>query len=97
MRPDGIAVLDFGGQNCHLIAGRIRDLKVYSDMLLGGAGPEELRALEGRMVLKGLILSGGPASMMALPVEIARSYLALWASRWRRERISPKRPEVLYG
>ena len=63
MRPDGIAVLDFGGQYCHLIARRIRDLRVYSEILPGDAGPEELRALGDRMVLKGLILSGGPASI----------------------------------
>ena len=63
MRPDGIAVLDFGGQYCHLIARRIRDLEVYSEVLPGDAGPDELRALGDRMVLKGLILSGGPASI----------------------------------
>ncbi|RLI06399.1 GMP synthase (glutamine-hydrolyzing), partial [Candidatus Bathyarchaeota archaeon] len=63
MRPDGIAVLDFGGQYCHLIARRIRELHVYSEILPGDAGSDELRALEDRMALKGLILSGGPASI----------------------------------
>jgi len=38
-----------------------------------------------------------PASMIALSAEMARSYLALRASRWRRERTFPRRPEVLYG
>ena len=38
-----------------------------------------------------------PASMIALSAEMARSYLALWKSRWRGERISLKKPGALYG
>ncbi len=63
MRPDGIAVLDFGGQYCHLIARRVRELHVYSEVLPGDASAEELRGLGERMALKGIILSGGPASV----------------------------------
>ena len=63
MRPDGIAVLDFGGQYCHLIARRIRELHVFSEIVPGDVDAEELKALEGHMALRGLVLSGGPASV----------------------------------
>jgi len=52
-----ITVLDAGGQYCHLIARRIRELGVYADVK-----PSETPAaeLKGRM---GLIVSGGPSSV----------------------------------
>jgi GMP synthase (glutamine-hydrolysing) len=50
-------VLDAGGQYCHLIARRVRDLGVYAEVR-----PSETPAYElaGR---KGLIISGGPSSV----------------------------------
>ena len=54
-----IAVLDSGGQYCHLIARKIRELGVYAEILPIDVDPEELRAY------KGVILSGGPASVYA--------------------------------
>jgi GMP synthase (glutamine-hydrolysing) len=52
-----ITVLDAGGQYCHLIARKIRELGVYADVR-----PSETAAadLAGR---KGLIISGGPSSV----------------------------------
>jgi GMP synthase (glutamine-hydrolysing) len=52
-----ITVLDAGGQYCHLIARKIRDLGVYADVK-----PSETPASElaGR---KGIIISGGPDSV----------------------------------
>jgi GMP synthase (glutamine-hydrolysing) len=52
-----ITVLDAGGQYCHLIARKIRDLGVYADVK-----PSETLAAEltGR---KGIIISGGPDSV----------------------------------
>jgi GMP synthase (glutamine-hydrolysing) len=52
-----ITVLDAGGQYCHLIARKIRDLGVYADVK-----PSETPAsdLAGR---KGIIISGGPDSV----------------------------------
>jgi GMP synthase (glutamine-hydrolysing) len=54
-----ITVLDAGGQYCHLIARKIRDLGVYADVK-----PSETPAAElvGR---KGIIISGGPDSVYA--------------------------------
>jgi len=62
-RPDTILVLDFGGQYCHLIARRIREFHVYSEILPGDVGLEDIMKLRDRMVVKGMILSGGPASV----------------------------------
>ncbi|MHA1885338.1 MAG: glutamine-hydrolyzing GMP synthase [Promethearchaeota archaeon] len=56
---DTIIVLDFGGQYCHLIARRIRDLGVYSEILHFDSDLAEIKALKP----KGIILSGGPSSV----------------------------------
>jgi GMP synthase (glutamine-hydrolysing) len=52
-----ITVLDAGGQYCHLIARKIRDLGVYAEVRASDTPASELR---GR---KGLIISGGPDSV----------------------------------
>jgi GMP synthase (glutamine-hydrolysing) len=57
--PDTIAVLDFGGQYTQLIARRVRELGVYSEILSCREPPE--RVLAGGY--RGVILSGGPASV----------------------------------
>ena len=62
-KPDAVAVLDFGGQYCHLIARRVRELHVYSEIVPGDVGLEEVLELADRVNLKGLILSGGPSSV----------------------------------
>jgi GMP synthase (glutamine-hydrolysing) len=56
---DTILVLDFGGQYCHLIARRIRDLGVYSEILPFNATIEKIKTVNP----KGIILSGGPNSV----------------------------------
>jgi GMP synthase (glutamine-hydrolysing) len=56
---DKIAVLDFGGQYTQLIARRIRDLGVYSE-IVPCTEPWESVLAAG---YKGLILSGGPSSV----------------------------------
>lgn len=60
---DCIAILDFGSQYTQLIARRIRELRVYSEILPSGASPEQILALRP----KGIILSGGPKSPTADP------------------------------
>ncbi|MBN1130803.1 MAG: glutamine-hydrolyzing GMP synthase [Chitinispirillaceae bacterium] len=55
---DTIAVIDFGGQYAHLIANRIRRLGVYSEIAQPDAAPASLKKH------KGIILSGGPASVL---------------------------------
>ena len=56
---DKIAVIDFGGQYTQLIARRIRELGVYSEILPCTQAPESLLAAGYR----GIILSGGPSSV----------------------------------
>ncbi|MBP1976840.1 GMP synthase (glutamine-hydrolyzing) [Cohnella thailandensis] len=56
-----IVVLDFGGQYNQLIARRIRDLGVYSELLPYNTSADKLRALNP----KGIVFSGGPASVYA--------------------------------
>ncbi len=54
-----IAVLDYGSQYTQLIARRIREAHVYCEILPNDVAPERLFRPE----LKGIILSGGPASV----------------------------------
>jgi GMP synthase (glutamine-hydrolysing) len=55
---DKILVVDFGGQYTQLIARRVREVGVYSEILPFDAAPEKIAALAP----KGIILSGGPES-----------------------------------
>lgn len=54
-----IVVLDFGGQYNQLIARRIRDLGVYSELLPYNTSAEKLKQIQP----KGIVFSGGPASV----------------------------------
>jgi len=63
LKPDAVLVLDFGGQYCHLIARRIREREVYSEIVPHGITLKEIREYEERLNVKGLILSGGPSSV----------------------------------
>jgi GMP synthase (glutamine-hydrolysing) len=56
---DAVVVLDFGAQYAQLIARRVRECHVYSEILPHDASAEEIR----RRNPKGLILSGGPKSV----------------------------------
>jgi GMP synthase (glutamine-hydrolysing) len=58
---DEVVVLDFGGQYSQLIARRVRECGVFSELLPHHVDLEEIR----RRKPKGLILSGGPASVYA--------------------------------
>ncbi len=60
---DTILVVDFGGQYCHLIARRIRELNVYSEIVPSSITAEEIRDLNLSLNVKGLIFSGGPFSV----------------------------------
>lgn len=56
---DTVAILDFGSQYTQLIARRVRELGVYSEILPHDASPQEVERLQP----SAYILSGGPASV----------------------------------
>jgi GMP synthase (glutamine-hydrolysing) len=58
---DEVVVLDYGGQYSQLIARRLRECGVFSELLPYHAGAEEV----ARRRPRGVILSGGPASVYA--------------------------------
>ena len=58
-KKEWIAILDFGSQYTQLIARRIREAKVYSEILPYYISLEKIQ----RELPKGIILSGGPASV----------------------------------
>ncbi|MGP3666968.1 MAG: glutamine-hydrolyzing GMP synthase [Candidatus Bathyarchaeota archaeon] len=62
-KPDAILVLDFGGQYCHLIARRIREQNVYSEIVHYDITSNEILEFDKKVSVKGLVLSGGPASV----------------------------------
>ena len=57
--PELILVLDFGAQYSQLIARRVRDLGVYSELHPFNLPIDSIK----KMKPKGIILSGGPASV----------------------------------
>ena len=58
-KPDSVIVLDFGGQTAQLIARRVRELNVYSELLPFDTPWSEIERRQPRAV----ILSGGPMSV----------------------------------
>jgi GMP synthase (glutamine-hydrolysing) len=56
---DTVLVLDFGSQYSQLIARRVREAKVYCELVPGDIAAAEVR----RRAPRGLIFSGGPASV----------------------------------
>lgn len=61
MTKDWIAILDFGSQYTHLIARRIRECGVYSEVVPYNIKAQQLLT----RAPSGIILSGGPASVVA--------------------------------
>ena len=73
--PDTVVVLDFGSQYAQLIARRVRELHVYSELLPFDTPWAEIERRRPRAV----ILSGGPSSVYEAGAP--RPDPALWTSR----------------
>ncbi len=54
-----ILIIDFGSQVTKLIARRVRDLGVYSEIIT----PKELSKIQNYQNIKGLVFSGGPSTV----------------------------------
>ncbi|HVA86995.1 MAG TPA: glutamine-hydrolyzing GMP synthase, partial [Candidatus Saccharimonadales bacterium] len=74
-QPDTVIVLDFGSQYAQLIARRVRELSVYSELLPHDTPWAEIE----RRNPKALILSGGPSSVY--DAAAPRPDPAIWTSR----------------
>jgi len=74
-QPDTVVVLDFGSQFAQLIARRVRELSVYSELLPHDTSMAELE----RRNVKAVILSGGPSSVY--DTDAPRADPALWSGR----------------
>ena len=59
INKDKVLIIDFGSQVTKLIARRIRELGVYSEIMT----PRELAKLKNYSDIKGLIFSGGPSTV----------------------------------
>ncbi len=59
--PEKVLILDFGSQYAQLIARRVRELNVFSKIVSHDISPEAISQEKP----KGIILSGGPASVWA--------------------------------
>ena len=58
-KKDKILIIDFGSQVTKLIARRVRELGVYSEIVT----PSELSKIKNFHYIKGFILSGGPSTV----------------------------------
>ena len=59
--PRPVLVVDFGAQYAQLIARRVREARVYSEVIPHTTSVEQIEAKNPRAV----VLSGGPASVYA--------------------------------
>ena len=62
---DKILIIDFGSQVTKLIARRVRELGVYSEIIT----TKKLNKLKNYNNIKGLIFSGGPSTVTAIKFE----------------------------
>ena len=71
VRRESVVVIDFGSQYSRLIARRIRESKVYCEIIPHDAPWEAVSSMD----LKGIILSGGPASVYEPGAPLAPSWV----------------------
>ena len=73
-----VIIIDFGSQVTKLIARRIRDLGVYSEIVT----PKEIIKIKNFNNIKGLVLSGGPSTVternfQSIPKEIFKKKIPI--------------------
>ena len=70
LKPEAIAVIDYGSQYSRLIARRVREQNVYCELI----SPDATRDAVAGLDLKGIILSGGPASVYSEGAPLAQPW-----------------------
>mgnify|MGYP002833373085 CR=1 FL=1 len=73
-----ILILDFGSQYTQLIARRVREIGVFSEIRAFDITEEEIREYNPN----GIILAGGPESVTELDSPAPRSAYSKWACRY---------------
>ncbi|MDA9684456.1 glutamine-hydrolyzing GMP synthase [Candidatus Pelagibacter bacterium] len=68
---NSILIIDFGSQVTKLIARRIRDLGVHSNVIT----PSEVKKIQDYSKIKGIILSGGPSSVTKSKYQSVPKYI----------------------
>ena len=68
---EGIVIVDFGSQYSRLIARRVRELKVYCELVSPDATWDQVAGINP----KGVILSGGPASVYDAGAHLAPAWV----------------------
>ena len=68
---EGVAVIDFGSQYSRLIARRVRELKVYCELVSPDSAWSEIAHINPR----GVILSGGPSSVYEAGAPLAPTWV----------------------
>ena len=66
-----ILIIDFGSQVTKLIARRVRDFGVFSEVIT----PKEFKKIRYFKTIKGIILSGGPSSVNNMNFESLPKYI----------------------
>ena len=66
-----ILIVDFGSQVTKLIARRVRDLGVYSEIVT----PEKVKKYQNFNIVKGIILSGGPSTVTKMKFQKIPKYI----------------------
>ena len=74
MKNELILILDFGGQYNQLIARRVRECNVYSEVVPYNISIEKIKEKNP----KGIIFTGGPASVLVMILQnVQMEYLIL--------------------
>ena len=79
INKDKVLIVDFGSQVTKLIARRVRELGIYSEIIT----PNDIKKLKDYRSIKGFILSGGPSTVtgtkfQSVPKELFKKKFLYW-------------------
>ena len=87
-----VLIIDFGSQVTKLIARRIRELGVYSEVIT----PKSLNTLSNFKNIKGLIFSGGPSTVTISKFQTAPKEIFKKNSYFRNMLWSPINSQIVW-